>query len=42
MFGEEKHDDLSAVSCSDSAFLPGRVSKFFCDVVELIPTGEKK
>ena len=41
MFGGEKYANLSTVSHSDSAFLPERVSKFFCDVVELIPTRKR-
>lgn len=42
MVGGEKYPHLSTVSCPDSAFLPERVSEFFCNIVELIPRGKKK
>lgn len=39
--GEEKYVRLFIVSCPDSVFSPERVSKFFCDVIELIPRERK-
>lgn len=39
--GEEKYVCLSIVSCLDSVFLPERVSKFFRDIIELIPRERK-